>query len=170
MRTNTTREKSFFQKLTSKSLYKFGFVGLIPNFGLISCGVLLFQGFIRKDIKMKIIGLGGILFTPVFWYVYLNSDFHKKHLIQFTNIQLNEIVKDLEFYKSKNGKYPDSLPELQPQSRFFNDDQLFTSEFNFKETKPARFYYKKQKSDYVLKSLGPDLILNTEDDINPELK
>ena len=114
MRTNTTREKSFFQKLTSKSRYKFGFVGLIPNFGLISCGVLLFQGFIRKDIKMKIIGLGGILFTPVFWYVYLNSDFHKKHLIQFTNIQLNEIVKDLEFYKSKNGKYPDSLPELQP--------------------------------------------------------
>jgi len=168
--TDITKKKSFFQKMTSKSLYKFGFIGLIPNFGLISGAILILQGFKRKDNKMKIIGLAGILFTPVFWYFFLNSDFHKDHIIQFTNIQLNEVVKDLEFYKSKNGHYPDSLAELKTQNKFFNDQEPFNDEFDFKKLKPARFYYKRVESDYILKSLGPDLILNTDDDIYPELR
>ncbi|MES2573385.1 MAG: hypothetical protein V4572_00445 [Bacteroidota bacterium] len=170
MITNTTKEKSFFQKISSKTLYKFGFVGLIPNFGLISGGILLLQGFIRKDNKMKMIGLSGILFTPVFWYVYLNSDFHRDHLIQFTHIQLNEVVKDLEFYKIKKGQYPDNLAELKLQNKFSNDQEFFNSEFNFEKSIPLRFYYKRVENDYILKSLGPDLILNTDDDIYPELK
>lgn len=157
-------------KMTSKSLYKLGFVGLIPNFGLISGAILIFQGFIRKDNKMKIIGVAGIIFTPLFWYIFLNSDFQKNNLIQFTNIQLNTVVKDLEFYKSKNGQYPDSLGQLKSQNKFLNDQELFSNEFDFKKSKPARFYYKKVENDYVLKSFGPDLILNTKDDIYPELK
>ncbi|MWB96579.1 hypothetical protein GON26_19630 [Flavobacterium sp. GA093] len=156
-------------KITSKSLYKLGFVGLVPNFGLIAGMVLIVQGFIRKDNKMKIIGLSGILFTPLFWFIYLNSDFHKGHLTQFTNHRLNEVVKDLEFYKNKKGQYPDSLAQLKPQNKFFLDDEFFSDEFNFKKSKPARFYYKKTEQNYVLKSFGPDLILNTKDDIYPEL-
>lgn len=80
-------KKSFFEKKSSKSLYKLGFVGLIPNFGLITGGVLIVQGFIRQDNKMKIIGLAGILFTPLFWYIFLNSDFQKNNLTQITNHQ-----------------------------------------------------------------------------------
>ncbi|KAF2332352.1 hypothetical protein [Flavobacterium ginsenosidimutans] len=156
--------------MTSKSLYKWGFVGLIPNFGLISGAILIVQGFIRKDRKMKIIGFAGILVTPLFWYFYLTSDFHKGHLIQFTNYRLNEVVKDLEFYKSKNDQYPDSLAQLKPQNKFFIDQEFFSDEFDFKKVKPARFYYKKERNNYILKSFGPDLILNTKDDIYPELK
>lgn len=156
--------------MNTKSLYKIGFIGLVPNFGLISGFVLLILGFIRKDHRLKIIGFAGILFTPLFWYVFLNSDFQKKNLTQFTNIQLNTIVKDLEFYKSKNGQYPDSLVQLKGQNKFFNDQELFNNEFDFKKSKPATFYYKKAENDYVLKSFGPDLIINTKDDIYPELK
>ena len=156
-------------KMTSKGLYKLGFVSLIPNFGLISGIILIVQGFIRKDNKMKIIGLAGVLFTPLFWYVYLNSDFHKGHLIQFTNHRLNEVVKDLEFYKSKKGQYPDSLGQLKSQNKFFFDEEFFSNEFDFKKVKQARFYYKKLENDYILNSFGPDLILNTDDDIYPEL-
>jgi len=163
-------KKSFFEKISSKSLYKLGLVGLIPNFGLISGIVLIVQGFIRKDNKMKIIGLAGILFTPLFWCIFFNSDFQKKNLRVFTNIQLNTIVKDLEFYKSKNGQYPDSLGQLKLQNKFFNDMELFSNEFDFRKSKPARFYYKRLENDYILKSFGPDLILNTKDDIYPELK
>lgn len=167
---NIIYKKSFFGKISSKTLYKLGFIGLIPNFGLLSGTILIVQGFIRKDNKMKLIGLAGILFTPVFWYFFLTSDFQKNNLTQFTNIQLNEVVKDLEFYKSKNGQYPDSLTQLKPQNKFFNDQELFSNEFDFKKSKPSRFYYKKTDNDYVLKSFGPDLILNTKDDIYPELK
>ena len=157
-------------KMTSKNLYKLGSVGLIPNFGLIFGAILIFQGFLRKDNKMKIIGVAGIIFTPLFWYIFLNSDFQKNNLTQFTNIQLNTIVKDLEFYKGINGQYPDSLGQLKSQNKFLNDQELFSNEFDFSKSKPARFYYKKVENDYVLKLSGPDLILNTEDDIYPELK
>jgi len=163
-------KKRFLGKTSSKTLYKFGFVGLIPNFGLLSGTILIVQGFIRKDNKLKIIGLAGIFFTPLFWYIYLNSDFHKGHLIQFTNHRLNEVVKDLEFYKSKKGQYPDSLGQLKFQNKFFFDEEFFSDEFDFKKSKPARFYYKREKDDYILKSFGPDLILNSKDDIYPELK
>lgn len=164
------KKKSFLDSVTAKLLYRLGFVGLIPNFGLISGTVLIVQGFIRKDNKMKIIGLAGILFTPLFWYIFLNSDFQKSNLIQFTNMQLNTVVKDLEFYKSKNGQYPDSLGQLKLQNKFLNDQELFSNEFDLKKQKPARFYYKKLENDYLLKSFGPDLILHTKDDIYPELK
>lgn len=123
---NIIVKKTFLEKITSKRLYKFGFLGLIPNLGLITGIILIVQGFIRKDIKMKIIGVAGILFTPIFWYVFLNSDFQKNNLTQFTNNQLNEVVKDLEFYKSKTGQYPDSLAQLKSQNKFFNGQELFS--------------------------------------------
>ena len=164
------KKKPFLDKISSKTLYKLGFVGLIPNFGLLAGIVLIVQGFIRKDNKMKVIGFAAILFTALFWFVYLNSDFHKGNLIQFTNHRLNEVVKDLEFYKSKKGQYPDSLGQLKSQNKFFFDDEFFNDKFDFKKSKPARFYYKKTVNHYVLKSFGPDMILNTEDDIYPALQ
>lgn len=163
-------KKTFFDKISSQKLYRLGFAGLFPNLGLITGGILLFHGFKRKDLKMKIIGLASILFTPLFWFLVENSDLHKKQLTELTEYQLNEVVKDLEFYKSKNGQYPDSLGQLKLQNKFFNDQELFSNEFDFKKSKPARFYYKKLERDYVLKSFGYDLILNTKDDIYPELK
>lgn len=165
-----TDKKTFFDKISSQKLYRLGFAGLFPNLGLVIGGILLFHGFKRKDLKMKIIGLASVLFTPLFWFLLENSDLHKKQLAELTKYQLNEVVKDLEFYKIKNGEYPDSLAQLKPQNKFFNDQELFSNEFDLRKSKPSTFYYKKLKNDYVLKSFGPDLILHTKDDIYPELK
>jgi hypothetical protein len=158
----------------SKNIYWLGLIGFIPNFGLISGAILVFLGFKRKDNKLKLIGLGNLLFTPLFWFLLLqitnNSNFFKKSNIEFTNHFLNEVVKDLEFYKSKNGHYPDSLGELRKQNKFFNDSEMFNENDFLKESKSAKFYYKKIGNDYELKSYGPDKILNTKDDIYPELK
>ncbi|WPO80282.1 hypothetical protein [Flavobacterium sp. KACC 22761] len=165
-----TDKKTFFDKISSQILYRLGFAGLFPNLGLITGGILLFHGFKRKDLKMKIIGIASILFTPLFWLLLENSELHKKQLIELTKYQLNEVVKDLEFYKSKNGQYPDSLAELKPQNKFFNDEELFINEFDFTKSKLVRFYYKKVENDYILKSSGPDLILGTKDDIYSQLK
>lgn len=162
--------KVFLKKKTPKKLYLLGFAGIFPNLGLITGTILVFQGFKRRNNKLKLLGLAGILFTPLFWYVFSHSDLHKRQTIELTNYRLNEVVKDLEFYNIKNGQYPDSLAQLKKQNNFFADEELFNEGFTFKKIKPARFYFKRLDNDYVLKSFGPDLILNIKDDIYPEFK
>ena len=158
----------------SKNIYWLGFVGLIPNIGLIVGGILMFLGFKRKDNKLKLIGLGSVLFTPIFWFLFIhfsnNSETFNDAKIEFTNHCLNEVVKDLEYYKSVNGFYPDSLGELRKQNKFFNDNEMFGSEEILGNVKSTKFYYKKNEKDYILKSHGQDLKLNTKDDIYPKFK
>jgi hypothetical protein len=158
----------------SKNIYWLGFLGLIPNIGLLIGGILVFMGFKRKDNKLKLIGLASILFTPIFWFLFIqfsnNSETINNSKIKFTNHYLNEIVKDLEYYKSVNGIYPDSLGQLRNQNEFLIDNEMFESEEILENNKPSKFYYKKVGNHYILKSHGQDLKLNTKDDIYPKFK
>lgn len=169
---NTVEKNSNTKK--SKNIYWLGLVGFIPNFGIIIGAILLYLGFKRTDRKLKLLGIANILFTPLFWFLFINytntSSFFKESNIEFTNHYLNEVVKDLEYYKSRNGNYPDSLGELRKQNKFFNDNEMFLETSFLKENKSAKFYYKKINDKYVLKSCGPDRILNTKDDIYPKFK
>lgn len=157
-----------------KNIYWLGYLGLIPNIGLIIGAVLLIKGFGRSDNNLKLIGIGNILFTPLFWFIFLNfmvnTSVLNKSNIKFTNKFLNEIVRDLENYKYENGIYPDSLAMLRKQNRLLNDNEIF-HEFKFLiKPKPNKFYYKRTDSNYILKSWGPDKILNTKDDIYPRYR
>ncbi len=158
----------------SKNIYWLGIIGFIPNFGIIIGAILVYLGFKRTDKKLKLLGIANILFTPLFWFLFIyftnNSGFIKKSNIEFTNHYLNEVVKDLEYYKSKNGYYPDSLGELRSQNKFFNDNEVFNEISFFEKNKSTKFYYKKTNDTYILKSYGPDRILNTKDDIFPTFK
>lgn len=158
----------------AKNNYWLGLFGFIPNFGIIIGAILIFKGFKRKDTKLKILGLANILFTPLFWLFFINyinnSSTIKEANIEFTIYDLNEIVKDLEYYKSKNGNYPDSLGQLRNQNKFLNDYEIFIENSFLKTNKPVKFYYKKVNNHYELKSYGPDRILNTDDDILPKFK
>lgn len=171
---NLSKNNSNVQKQYSKNIYWLGLVGLIPNFGVIIGGILIFLGFKRKDNKLKLIGLADVLFTPLFWFVLMqfanNNGLFKNSNIEFTNYNLNEIVKDLEYYKSQKGNYPDSLGELKKQSKLFYPYENFNEIDIFEEQKSQMFYYKKLENDYILKSYGPDKTLNTKDDIYPEFK
>jgi len=158
----------------SKNIYWLGILGLIPNFGLIIGGILFYIGFNRRDKKLKVIGTINILFTPLFWLLFTsfmnNSEFVRQSNIEFTNHNLNEIVKDLELYKVNNGQYPDSLGDLKSQNKFLNVNELFNEIKLFKESQSTKLYYEKNQDEYILKSFGPDRILNTQDDIYPTLK
>jgi hypothetical protein len=164
--TNSTNKK--------KNIYWLGIVGFLPNIGIIVGTILIYLGIKRKDNKLKIIGVANVLFTPLFWIAfmyYMNySGISKKANIEFTNHYLNEIVKDLEYYKSVNGNYPSKLEALKKQNKFFVDTEFFKKSIFFNEKNPAKFYYKKLNDDYILKSFGPDMKLNTKDDIFPTLK
>lgn len=70
---------------------------------------------------MLIVGLAGMLFTVflflgLFYYVR-HSPSGVKNTVELVKLQLDQVVKDLEFYKLQKGSYPDRLVELmQPGS------------------------------------------------------
>ena len=74
-------------------------------------------------------------------------------------------MKHVEFYKLKNGSYPDSLEQV-------NDDNSQTSLYDplqsgGKVTTNNEFNYQKLGNHYYLFSSGLDGIPNTKDDIYP---
>ena len=79
-------------------------------------------------------------------------------------MQLNSLVKNIEFYKLQNGVYPDSLKQL------LIDDKVAPIHDPIAGMKSKRdnyFNYRKVNDNYTLFSSGPDGIPNTKDDLYP---
>jgi hypothetical protein len=84
---------------------------------------------------------------------------------------LNGTVREIEFYKSQTGHYPKRLSELDakdPMKMMNITDPTFVER---KGESDARFYYELDSSGrfYFLRSVGPDGIPFTPDDILPTL-
>ncbi|MFD2147799.1 type II secretion system protein GspG [Mucilaginibacter antarcticus] len=77
---------------------------------------------------------------------------------------LNSLVKEIEFYKIQNGKYPDNLQQLNLSNQFVNlHDPLLA------DSKKDTFNYQLKSKGYTIFSSGIDKIPNTKDDIYPTL-
>ena len=88
----------------------------------------------------------------------------------FTNVsqmQLNRLVKDVEFYKLQNGQYPDSLQQLKEDDKLISIDDPIDA-FGSKGWKP--FNYKKVGEKYLIFSSGIDGIPYTKDDLFPTIE
>lgn len=152
------------------------FITFIPNFGFLFGLFLIIIGVANRKKKLIIWGIFGILFTPFFWLVFLivmeisgsNTEASKA----LTKHTLNELVKDLEYYKVKNKKFPDNLEELKKQNQFFDDtDNSNLSFLPWNNSKVEKVYYKRiNDSTYILKAKGTDKLLDTNDDVFPDLK
>ena len=150
-------------------------LSFIPNIGMLYGLIILILGIVNKNKSTIIWGIVGILFTPIFWITVLvaidASGFNSQSNILFTKNNLNEMVKDLEYYRVKNGSFPDSLGQLRNQNNFFDDSDLSSENIFHWKLKSQRLYYKKiNDTSYILQAKGKDTILNTEDDIFPDLK
>lgn len=155
----------------SNSLYWIGLLGVIPFLGLILGVILSLIGIMKKDFKLILIGVANILFTIFFWLIInqiFNSEIFtesiEKQKMEITQLNLNNLVKEIEFYKTVNGSYPDSLKEIENVKSFIIINEVFESE------KPRELYYQNQNESYILKSFGPDKKNRTKDDIYPSLK
>jgi hypothetical protein len=153
------------------TLYWIGCLGIIPNVGVIVGIILSIIGIVRKDFKLIFIGIVDILFTIIFWAILTqirNSDFSKngfsKILTEMTQRNLNDLVKQIEFFKTVNGKYPEKLKQIENKKSFIFTNEIFETE------KSEELYYKKENEKYILKSFGPDKKINTKDDIYPTIK
>jgi len=153
----------------SKAPYFLGILCLFPLIGaFVGLGLLIYSLAYYKDKWLTIIGAFGILFTIIiyslFFYAANNLNVFKQSWVQITQMQLNSLVKNIEFYKLQNGVYPDSLKQLLIDDKVAPiHDQIA----GMKSKRDNYFNYRKVNDNYTLFSSGPDGIPNTKDDLYP---
>jgi hypothetical protein len=84
---------------------------------------------------------------------------------------LNDAVKEIEFYKLQHGSYPHSLDDLKGQQKD-SFSSIYDPTAMERGGKPnMEFYYQLDPSGkfYYLRSVGPDGIPFTDDDILPSM-
>ncbi|MFB5946226.1 hypothetical protein [Albibacterium profundi] len=156
----------------TKPPYLLGLLGLIPLIGFFVGVALTLMGILKyKDKVLTIIGIVCILFTvgiySSLYYIGFKSDMGKKGWEKHAQMQLNSLIKDIEYYKLENNVYPDSLTQLQggDQLIFINDP---TQTIQKKEN--TYYNYKNLGDKYLLYSSGTDGIPNSADDIFPQIE
>jgi hypothetical protein len=154
----------------SKPPYLVGLICLAPILSAYAgLAILLFGIFKYKDKWFSLIGVAGIVWTVVFIetipYASKHISFIRNGYVSLSQIELNTLVKNIEFYKLQHGEYPDSLKQLLRDDtsasivdpiRFNQDNQ--NEEFN----------YQKSGDKYTLYSSGEDGIPHTKDDLYPK--
>ncbi|MGZ5218946.1 MAG: YgaP family membrane protein [Chitinophagaceae bacterium] len=155
----------------SKPPYLVGILCLIPLIGAIVGAVLLILGLTKyKDKWLSIIGVVGIMFTVLIYswlfYAMKHSPLVQQGFREISQMQLNSLIKNIEFYKLQHGSYPDSLQLLT------NDDPFapVTDAIQLNQRRANLYYnYEKIGDQYLLFSSGQDGIPNTEDDLHPDI-
>jgi hypothetical protein len=155
----------------SKPPYLLGLLCLIPLVGaFVGLGLLLYGLLKYKDKWLSIIGVAGILWTVLVYsslfYAGKHASIFQKGFEDISQMQLNSLVKNIEYYKLTHGHYPDRLERLQEDDKLapINDA---AQGMNTKET--VYYNYEKIGDKYSLFSSGRDGIPNTNDDLFPQV-
>lgn len=155
----------------NKPPYLLGLLCLIPLIGaFVGLGLLLYGLLKYKDKWLSIIGAAGILWTIVaystLFYAGTHASVFKEGFQDMSQMQLNSLVKNIEYYKLTHGQYPDSLQQI------LKDDKLavINDVAQGMKIKEISYYnYKKIGDKYSLFSSGQDGIPNTKDDLFPQV-
>jgi hypothetical protein len=95
-----------------------------------------------------------------------NSDAVRQGFQTISQMQLNQLVMHIEFYKLQHGQYPDTLTQLRaadPMAPINDALQMRTGNAN------SYYNYKKIGDKYAVFSSGPDGIPHTNDDLFPKV-
>ena len=155
----------------AKHLYGRGWLGLIPLVGgFVGIGLILLGIFKYRDKKLILIGMLALSFTVALYgslfYFTEYSETGRKQWAKFSATYLNNLVEDIEFYKTKNGSYPDSLEQLVKGDKL---TPIYDPLLHFQSKRDKKFNYKRLGNKYILFSSGIDNIANTSDDIFPTI-
>lgn len=155
----------------SKPPYLLGLICLIPLVGaFVGLGLLLYGVLKYKDKWLSIIGAAGILWTIIVYstlfYAGTHASVFTKGFEDISQMQLNSLVKNVEYYKLTHGQYPDSLQQLLEEDKLapINDAAQ-----GMKIKENSYYNYKKIGDKYSLFSSGQDGIPNTKDDLFPQV-
>jgi hypothetical protein len=153
-----------------------GGLSFIPLFGVLFGAIAVGWGIITKRIggrKLALTGVAGVAFNVflyggLFYFGFVKRGGLYDHLrAQLAQTQLNALVPQIELYKLQRGEYPASLEQLRnsmPKQSVISVNDPTDVKLH---TKSRLFYYQRVGSDhYYLRSVGPDSIPFTADDIS----
>jgi hypothetical protein len=157
-------------------------LSFIPLIGVIFGLIVIIIGFLKSKVggwKLIVLGILGISTTVLLYGTLFHQASKDDGMFAGIHGQLSEklltdLVKNIEYYKIQNGKYPDSLIDLQPEDPSDISSAVFiydsTKSFNLEDNdEPKLFHYEliNDQNNYYLFSSGKDGIPFTGDDIHP---
>jgi|SRR5208283_1405523 len=160
--------------------YVIGGLSFIPLIGVLFGIIAIIWGLVTKNLggkKLALIGTAGIVFTillysGLFYFgVMQRGGVYDALRVKLAESNLTQLVQAIEFYKTQNGQYPDSLKTLKeslPTNSmvFINDPTQITS-----KGESRYFYYELvDENHYYLLGVGPDGKPFTSDDILPKVE
>jgi hypothetical protein len=148
----------------------------IPCIGVIFGIVAIVWGVARRARSLVLLGVGGILFTVVlygalFYFGFCKrGGFYDELRSKLAVTMLNSAVKEIEYYKLQHGHYPTNVQELSTSGPNKFPTITDPTAMAHKGTN-AYFYYELESAgtSYFLRSVGPDGIPFTADDIVPSI-
>jgi hypothetical protein len=134
-------------------------------------------GIARRSWQLVLLGTCGILFTvliygALFYFGFVQrGGIYDKLRSQLAVTMLNDTVKEIEFFKLQNGHYPANLDEIQSKEKTHFNNMMDPTWIERPGSKFTQFYYELGPAGtfYFLRSVGPDDIPFTIDDILPSI-
>jgi hypothetical protein len=156
--------------------YAIGGASFIPLIGVVFGIIAIIWGIARRAWQLIVLGACGILFTvlaygALFYFgMFQRGGIYDKLRAQLAVTMLNDAVKDVEFYKLQHGQYPAALSEAEPKEKM-QLNHFIDPTFMERGSKDTHFYYQLDASGsfYFLRSVGPDGLPFTPDDILPSI-
>jgi hypothetical protein len=157
--------------------YAIGGASFVPLVGVLFGIIAIIWGVARRARSLIVLGSCGILFTIIaygvlfYFGMFQRGGIYDKLRSQLAVTMLNSAVKEIEFYKLQHGRYPASLSEAEPKDKMQMNSFIDPTFMQHRNTKETHFYYQLDPSGsfYYLRSVGPDGIPFTSDDILPTL-
>ncbi|WP_288368469.1 type II secretion system protein GspG [uncultured Alcanivorax sp.] len=157
-----------------------GGVSFIPGIGIIFGIIAIIWGLVTKKLggkKLAIIGACGIGFSIILYALLFYFGFVQRGgvyddlRVQLSKNTITSLVQAIEFYKTQNGQYPESLEALRKSlpenSMVFVHDPTDVQMGG----EPRYYHYELQDQDhYYLLGVGPDGQPYTNDDVLPNIE
>ncbi len=157
-----------------------GGVSFIPGVGVIFGIIAIIWGLVTKKVggkKLAVIGTCGIGFSVILYGALFYFGFVQRGgvyddlRVQLSKNTITSLVQAIEFYKTQNGQYPESLEVLRKSlpenSMVFVHDPTQVQMGG----EPRYYYYELEDQEhYYLLGVGPDEQPYTSDDVLPNIE
>jgi hypothetical protein len=156
-----------------------GGISFIPGIGVLFGLVAITWGLVTKKLggkKLAIVGACGIgfsviLYGSLFYFGFMQrGGVYDDLRLQLSKNTITSLVQAIEFYKTQNGSYPESLEALKQSlpenSMVFVHDPTHVQMGG----EPRYYHYEPEGGDhYYLLGVGPDEKPYTADDVLPDI-